>query len=121
MEDTTKSTSVLTEVIESGRDVWGMQSFNQHLIELYEAGHITKAVALRASDSPEKLRLYFGGLSHENREPSEVFALQKEATNPKWNTSMGTQELTLEQDSVISQKKKKTAQNGFCSFHSSAI
>lgn len=107
LEDPNKSTSVLTEVIETSRDVWGMQSFNQHLIELYEAGHITEAVALRASDSPEKLRLYFGGLSHENREPTEALAKEEEATNTKWNTSMGTQELTLEQDLAEIQKKKK--------------
>ena len=107
LEDPNKSTSVLTEVVETSRDVWGMQSFNQHLIELYEAGHITEAVALRASDSPEKLRLYFGGLSHENREPTEALAREEEVTNTKWNTSMGTQELTLEQDLAEIQKKKK--------------
>ena len=67
LEDSNKSTSSLIQIIESSRDVWGMQSFNQHLIELYKDGHITENTALKASDSPEKLRLYFGGLSHEKQ------------------------------------------------------
>lgn len=96
LEDPNKSTSSLIQIIESGRDVWGMQSFNQHLIELYQAGYITEKTALRASDSPEKLRLYFGGLSHENRRPED---LEKKGVKTDWSHSViQPKKLTLEQE-----------------------
>ena len=62
LEDKSKSVSLLNEVIERGKEVWGMQSFNQHLIELEERGLISRQTALQASPSPEKLQLHFGGL-----------------------------------------------------------
>ena len=68
LEDEKKSTSVLQEVIEQGKECWGMQSFNQHLLELVEKDWITKEKALANSPSPEKLNLHFSGLSHKNTE-----------------------------------------------------
>lgn len=67
LEDEGKSTSVLDEVIEESHEVWGMQSFNQHLIELVDKNWISRDEALRHSPSPEKLHLHFGGLSHKNK------------------------------------------------------
>ena len=64
LEDESKSSSLVYEAIETSKEVWNMQSFNQHLIELYEGGLISQKEAIKASHSPEKLRLYFGGLSH---------------------------------------------------------
>ena len=55
------------DVIESGKEVWGMQSFNQHILELYNQGIIGQKAALKASDSPEKLQMHFSGLLHSNR------------------------------------------------------
>ena len=66
LEDETKSSSILNEVIETSQEGWGMQSFNQHLIELESQGLITQAAALKTSDSPEKLKLHFSGLGHNN-------------------------------------------------------
>ena len=47
-------TGELKDVIEKGRDQYGMQSFDQHLIELVRGGHISvetaKAAASSASD-----------------------------------------------------------------------
>ena len=63
LEDEKKSSSLLNEVIETGAEAWGMQSFNQHLIELTEKEVIRPETALQASPSPEKLQLHFGGLS----------------------------------------------------------
>ena len=64
LEDAKKSVANLNKVIESSRDVWGMQSFNQHLKSLYSEGIISKEEALSATDSPENLRLFFHGLEH---------------------------------------------------------
>ena len=64
LEDEKKSVADLNKIIESSRDVWGMQSFNQHLKSLYSENVISKEVALNASDSPEDLRLFFSGLEH---------------------------------------------------------
>ena len=69
LEDEKKSPASLNKVIESSKEVWGMQSFNQHLKKLYGKGVITKETALKASDSPEDLHLFFHGLgSHEDSE-----------------------------------------------------
>lgn len=46
----------LKEQIEKGRDE-GMQSFDQALIDLFVAGHITEDMALSESDNPANLRL----------------------------------------------------------------
>jgi len=42
----------IKELIESGREQYGMQSFDQHLAELFEAGAITRAVAVQAASNP---------------------------------------------------------------------
>ena len=66
LEDGDKSPVLLQDVIEQSKEVWGMQSFNQNLKELYQRGIISKEEALKNSESPEKLRLFFQGLSHDN-------------------------------------------------------
>lgn len=71
LEEEDKSTSLLNEVIETSREGWGMQSFNQHLIELVEKNLINKEEAIKASPSPEKLNLHFSGLSQKNTEKNE--------------------------------------------------
>jgi twitching motility protein PilT len=42
----------LMELIEQGRNQYGMQSFDQHLAELYNQGTITREVALQAASNP---------------------------------------------------------------------
>ncbi|MCZ0933259.1 MAG: PilT/PilU family type 4a pilus ATPase [Oligoflexia bacterium] len=68
LEDEKRSTSNLYDVIEQSKEVWGMQSFNQHLVELVEKNLISKEQALNCSPSPEKLTLHFSGLSQKNTE-----------------------------------------------------
>ncbi|MDE0092011.1 MAG: PilT/PilU family type 4a pilus ATPase [Oligoflexia bacterium] len=68
LEDSKKSTSNLYDVIEESKETWGMQSFNQHLIELVEKDLITQKQALQHSPSPEKLTLHFSGLNSSNTE-----------------------------------------------------
>ncbi len=46
----------IKECMEKARDE-GMQSFDQALIDLYVAGHITEEIALSESDNPANLRL----------------------------------------------------------------
>ncbi len=66
LEDEDKSTSLLDSLIEEGLEVWGMQSFNQHLIELVNKKQISQEEAVKNSPSAEKLKMYFSGLSHIN-------------------------------------------------------
>ena len=42
----------LVELMEEGREQYGMQSFDQHLAELYTQGAITREVALHAASNP---------------------------------------------------------------------
>jgi twitching motility protein PilT len=42
----------LKDVIEKGRDMFGMQSFDQHLTQLYRAGDITLETAQSAASNP---------------------------------------------------------------------
>ena len=97
LEDENKSTSALDEVIESGYEVWGMQSFNQHLIELVEKQWIKKETALKHSPSPEKLNLHFSGLSQKNNEKKDNF-LKPEAIH-KNSAIKSIPELTLKKPS----------------------
>ena len=73
LEDEHKSTSNLYEVIEQSKEVWEMQSFNQHLVELVENNIISQEQALINSPSPEKLLLHFSGLSQKNTEQASDF------------------------------------------------
>ena len=47
-----EKTDSLKDIIESGKTQYGMQSFDQHLTELYHAGVITLEVAMDAASSP---------------------------------------------------------------------
>ena len=98
LEDPEQSTSKLPSVIENGRDGWGMQSFNQHLIQLCNEGKITEEAAFKASDSPEKLKLYFSGLIHENKNAKHLKFKPKAADSKKTMIAQDiikTEELTL--------------------------
>ena len=72
LEDENKSVSLINKVIEESRDVTGMQSFNQHLIELVEKNLISKKEAIKNSPSPEKLTLHFKGLNQKNENVSDL-------------------------------------------------
>ncbi|MEQ9495441.1 MAG: PilT/PilU family type 4a pilus ATPase [Deltaproteobacteria bacterium] len=45
-------TAGLREVLEKGRTQYGMQTFDQHLIELHRSGYITIEVAMSAASNP---------------------------------------------------------------------
>ncbi|MEK6607916.1 MAG: PilT/PilU family type 4a pilus ATPase [Myxococcota bacterium] len=44
----------LTKVMEQGRDLYGMQTFDQHLLLLYQQGHIKLEIAKSAASNPEE-------------------------------------------------------------------
>ena len=56
-------TGMIKDVIEKGRSQYGMQSFDQHLTELYQNGVITLEAALENATSPQDLQraLHFHG------------------------------------------------------------
>jgi twitching motility protein PilT len=45
----------VTELMRKGRDLYGMQLFDQHLLELVTSGKITLETAIYASSNPEEL------------------------------------------------------------------
>ncbi|RMD47383.1 MAG: type IV pilus twitching motility protein PilT [Aquificota bacterium] len=56
---------LIQDLMEKGRNQYGMQTFNQALLELYNKGLITKEDALAASDNPSDLELRMKGISTE--------------------------------------------------------
>ncbi|RMA97284.1 type IV pilus twitching motility protein PilT [Hydrogenothermus marinus] len=56
---------MIDELMEKGKSQYGMQTFNQSLLELYNKGLISKEDALAASDSPSDLELKMKGISTE--------------------------------------------------------
>lgn len=57
-----KAFSEIVKLIEDGRDQYGMQTFDQALFDLYQAGVITPETALVNATSPRDLKLRIQGL-----------------------------------------------------------
>ncbi len=57
-----RSFKELTKLIEEGHDQYGMQTFDQALFDLYEAGKISAETALLNATSPRDLKLRIQGL-----------------------------------------------------------
>ena len=55
-------TSQLVSLMEEGRETYGMQTFDQHLYELWEAEEISEETALMFASSPKNLSLRLRGL-----------------------------------------------------------
>ncbi|RUM48885.1 MAG: type IV pili twitching motility protein PilT [Hydrogenothermus sp.] len=55
----------INDLMEKGRNQYGMQTFDQALLDLYNKGLITKEDALAASESPADLELRMKGISTE--------------------------------------------------------
>jgi twitching motility protein PilT len=53
----------IRDVIEKGREYYKSQSFDQHILELYDAGVITKDKAKEFATSPSDLELKMSGLN----------------------------------------------------------
>lgn len=54
--------SQIMSLIEEGRDTYGMQTFDQHLYELWESEEISEEIALEFASSPKDLSLKLRGL-----------------------------------------------------------
>ena len=54
--------SEILETIEKGREIYGSQSFDQSLLDLYHKGTISKSVALRYASNASDLNLNFEGI-----------------------------------------------------------
>ena len=52
----------ILESIEKGKEIYGSQSFDQSLFELYTQNKITKSVALRNATNPSDMSLLFQGI-----------------------------------------------------------
>ncbi len=56
---------LIDSLIEKGKEQYGMQTFNQSLLELYNEGYISREDALSGSDNPADLELKMKGISTE--------------------------------------------------------
>ncbi len=54
--------SQIVSLIEEGRDTYGMQTFDQHLYELWEAETVSEETAIQSASSPKDLSLRIRGL-----------------------------------------------------------
>jgi len=54
--------SQIVSLIEEGRDTYGMQTFDQHLYELWEAETVSEETAIQFASSPKDLSLRIRGL-----------------------------------------------------------
>jgi len=54
--------SQIVSLIEEGRDTYGMQTFDQHLYELWEAETVSEEMAIQFASSPKDLSLRIRGL-----------------------------------------------------------
>jgi len=69
----------IKDAIEKGREHYKSQSFDQHLLDLYQEGVISKDQALESSTTPADLKLKMGGLSSGKYEaPEEIQEIKKE-------------------------------------------
>lgn len=57
-----KRTSEIQNVIEESVDSWGMQSFDQSLLQLIKVGVIDLEEAIRLTNNPENFRLKYSGI-----------------------------------------------------------
>ncbi len=56
----------IQEIIEQSKSHWGMQTFDQHLIQMAKQGLISEKEAIKNSTAPEKVKMIISGVLHEN-------------------------------------------------------
>ncbi|MGH0029936.1 MAG: type IV pilus twitching motility protein PilT [Myxococcota bacterium] len=78
-----EKTGQLNDVIERGRDQYGMQSFDQHLTDLYRAGTISIEVAMAAASNPSDFEraLHFSEASGDGDAPGAATDLSTATFN----------------------------------------
>jgi twitching motility protein PilU len=115
-------THAIKEVMEKSEGV-GMQTFDSHLIRLYQQGRIAMETAIKNADSANNVRLKIsllgpgaGPTEPQRREPSSqpspVAArdVEKEAAPPDRDSSAGTMNFSLE---PIASEEEEVKEDGF--------
>lgn len=64
----------ITDAIADGKNTYGMQTFDQHLLELYKAGTITKEEALEKSSKRNDLDLMIKNADLEKKQQAHLAA-----------------------------------------------
>ncbi len=100
-----EASSGMIAAIEDGRVGWGMQSFDQSLMELVMKDLITFEEALSVSTSPEDFRIRYSGVTREGQTWSENVG-HKKRLDEAWK---GLEEIEIE---VLPELKPKKAQGG---------
>jgi twitching motility protein PilT len=64
-------TSLIRDAIAAGTSQYQMQTFDQSLFNLYQAGHITIEEALRYSSNPNEFRMRTQGIQSSSQQAKE--------------------------------------------------
>ncbi|MGX2038660.1 PilT/PilU family type 4a pilus ATPase [Methylocaldum sp. MU1018] len=76
----------IKEVMEKSEGL-GMQTFDSHLVKLYQAGRITAEEAIRNADSANNVRLKISLSQNKRRAPEETSTEESEASENRGNES----------------------------------
>ena len=63
-----KSNNEIHQIIEQSHATWDMQSFDQHLLQLYQEGKISQEAALQSATHPKNVQLQLDGFSNTQNE-----------------------------------------------------
>lgn len=99
-----KSRRELYEIMEEGRGTWGMQTFDQHIVERFQAGLISQETAIQFATFPKNVKLQCEGFNTSKSSINHVVDL----TNT--NVSLGKDTETnygSQMDSNDSDKEEK--------------
>jgi len=66
-----EKTPMIRDAIAAGASQYGMQTFDQSLINLYQSGLITIEEALRGASNPDEFRLHLSGICTTNEQSKE--------------------------------------------------
>jgi len=61
-----KSFSEIHTLLEEGRKTWGMQSFDQHIVDLVQTGVISESTGLQHATKPNNVKLLLQGVKSTN-------------------------------------------------------
>lgn len=100
-----ESTGEIRQAIEDGHQGWGMQSFDQSLLELLTAGEITFDEALSLSNTPEDLRVRYSGIDRmDNQNQFKEGSQYRKKVDQDWE---GLSEIELDFPKEDLARKKK--------------
>ena len=93
--------------IAEGRTSYGMQTFDQSLIDLVRSGLVTMDQALTLSNNPEDFKIHISGISNHNQNRSWNAPPPHEGQNNEWNKIQDVELDTQYVKSIFDKKKRR--------------